>query len=375
MKGILEKLLAREGRISEKKLIAGFDGFIDTIAKPIRRSGKGREGLEYFQTIPEFGTYIAGQGHKSASIELEIVERRMGGNMPNFARAAAALGLRPQCIGMLSDVRGEPGTNAPVFRDLPGQAFSFAPAGTATALEFDDGKIFLAPRYVLPAPPQIEGLGELIRGADGIACVNWGELSFSTALWKGLRETAAMFPPARNALFLFDLYDFNRRTDEEIAEVLTLIASFSSAAVSSGGEPSLTAIRSAEGSDAAGAAAVLSLNRNEALLLGERIIGETAGLEAVARSLGQRYSIDEIIIHSHDGALVCAGNEICRVEAVPQAKPAISTGAGDTFNAAYIFARLMGLETEEVLRFANFYAGMYVSLGSRPGLRDLIPFA
>jgi sugar/nucleoside kinase (ribokinase family) len=360
MKGILEKLLAREGRISEKKLIAGFDGFIDTIAKPIRRSGKGREELGYFQTIPEFGAYIAGQSHKSASIELEILERRMGGNMPNFARAAAALGLCPGCIGMLSGDREEQGSIAPIFRDLPGTALSFAPAGSATALEFEDGKIFLAPRYVLSDLPRIEGLGELIRGADGIACLNWGELSFSTALWKELRETAVSFPPSPGALFFFDLSDFSRRTDEEIAEVLLLIASFSSSAVSSG---------------PAGRTAVLSLNRNEALLLGERIIGENNGsLEAVARSLGQRYSIDEIIIHSHDGALVCAGNEIHRVETIPRAKPVISTGAGDTFNAAYVFARLMGLETEEGLRFANFYAGIYVSRGSRPGLRDLIPF-
>jgi sugar/nucleoside kinase (ribokinase family) len=343
MKEILEKLLAREDRIKEKRIVAGFDGFIDTIAKPLKRSGNEGEPPLYFKTIEEFGTHIAGQGHKSASIEMDVIERRMGGNMPNFARGIAPLGVQLSCIGMLSDAAGN---REPLFRDLRGH--SFAPAGTATALEFDDGKLFLAPRYVPGSLPSMMSYADLLSGADCIACLNWGELSFATLLWRDLFKTCRAIR-SKVPFFFFDLSDFSRRSDDEIREALSLIGSFSSLGTT-----------------------VLSLNRNEAMLMADRIIPEKKDdSSAIARALGQGYSIGEIIIHSHEDARVCTGNETYEAKTSPIAAPKISTGAGDTFNAAYVFALVMGFSPEERLRFANRYAHRYVSQGTVSGLRDL----
>ncbi|MDR3173488.1 MAG: carbohydrate kinase family protein [Treponema sp.] len=372
---ILEKsrfteLARRTEEIKSKRVLAGFDGFIDAILKPLLRSGDGHSSGTYFKTLAEFGTYIGEHSNTSASIEMDLIERRMGGNMPNFAGAIAALGVDLSCIGMLSDHNGEVD---PVFLDLPGEVYSFAPAGTAMALEFNDGKLFLAPRYTLEESPwplienacrfpkprgelqrQAPRTGvspeELLRGADLIACLNWGELSFMDGLWRGLFDRcASLFSRDKKKLVFFDLADFSRRTPAEIQGVLTLIERFSSLRTT-----------------------ILSLNRNEALLLGEHALKTKAAKNAgIAQSVSQTYAIDEVLIHSHEDALVYTGRKAYAAETIRCPSPKISTGAGDHFNAAYAFAALMGLCFEDRLQFANQYAYTYVSTGIRPNLKSL----
>jgi sugar/nucleoside kinase (ribokinase family) len=347
------ELARRTEDIKSKRVLAGFDGFIDAILKPLLRSGDGHSPGTYFKTLAEFGTYIGEHSNKSASIEMDLIERRMGGNMPNFAGAIAALGVDLSCIGMLSDHSGKVD---PVFLGLPGEVYSFAPAGTAMALEFNDGKLFLAPRYTLEGSPwpRIEKAcrspEELLRGADLIACLNWGELSFMDGLWQGLFDRcAALFSRDKKKLVFFDLADFSRRTPAEIQGVLRLIERFSSLRTT-----------------------ILSLNRNEALLLGEHALKTTAAKNAgIAQSVAQTYAIDEVLIHSHEDALVYTGGKAYAAETTRCPSPKISTGAGDHFNAAYAFAALMGLCFEDRLRFANQYAYTYVSTGIRPDLESL----
>ncbi|GHU61263.1 hypothetical protein FACS189445_3090 [Spirochaetia bacterium] len=360
MKQIIETLIERAAA-KDRKIVAGFDGFIDTIAKVLRHSGGEGEGPRYFETIEEFGAYIAGHAHKSGSIELDIIERRMGGNMPLFARAIATLmgadhsgGLT--CVGMFSDAAGAP---EPLFNSLPGKHISYAPAATATALEFTDGKIFLFPRFVLNEPPRIEAVSELVRGADLIAFCNWGELSFASALWRSFFEAAAAEKQSRSGgsfgetssgpCFFFDLADFSRRTDREIEEVLLLMRDFSSLGHT-----------------------ILSLNRNEALLLEERILLQKGtGMDISAAALQKRYGIEDVIVHSHNDVHLCAGGILYRVAVTPITAPKISTGAGDHFNAAFAHAFLLGLAPEEQLRFAAFYASAYITQGTSPCMEDL----
>jgi sugar/nucleoside kinase (ribokinase family) len=330
------------------RVLAGFDGFVDTIAKPVMKTGGSGQPPQYFKTIGDFGTYIAGQGGKSASLELEILDRRMGGNMPNFVRGIAALGAETWAIGMLG---GEQEGLDPVFGELPGRVFSFAPAGTATALEFDDGKIFLAPRYALSGDPwplveaalekaPSPGTDALLEGADLVVCLNWSELAFMDELWQKLLEKCrALFSREKEKRMLFDLCDFSRKSRGELDRVMALLECFS-------------ALRTV----------TLSLNRNEALLL-------EPGAEdprEIARNIARRYAIDEILIHSHDGALLQRGDETFTAETALVPEPKISTGAGDHFNAAYAFAALEGRAPAERLNFAGRCAGAYISTGKSP---------
>jgi hypothetical protein len=366
MRKLLEDLIAREAGIREKRVLAGFDGFIDTIAKPVLISGA--EKTVYFKTIEEFGKYLADHGHKSASIELDVIERRKGGNMPNFAGGMAALGVSLSCIGMLAGEapRASGSSIDPIFLDIPGTKVSFTAAGTATALEFEDGKIFLAPRCTLAEAPWglIENAVDKSSGssledllnADLIACLNWSELPFSGELWQGLfKKCASLFPADKTKIFFFDLSDFSRRNDGEIEAVLLLIEQFSSLGTS-----------------------ILSLNHNEASMLDERILQkkhpapQARDLRETAVLLSQVYGIDEIVIHSHRESFAHAGNALYTTETVYVPAPKISTGAGDHFNAAYAFASLMGLPPQEKLRFATLCAYVYVSTGKTPTLKTLL---
>jgi sugar/nucleoside kinase (ribokinase family) len=358
MKKLLEKLIAQEAYIKSKRVFAGFDGSVDTIVKPIIRSGNETIPPVYFKTIAEFGKFIAGYSNKSASIEMDIITRRMGGNMPNFARAIAELGVTLSCMGMLFDNNG---SIDPIFSDLSGNIMSFAPASVAAAVEFDDGKLFFAPRYVLNADPwQLLEMSwpvplrkKLLNDSDLIACLNWGELSFAGLLWRDLyEECASIFSVDKRKYVFFDLCDFNRKTDEEIRSILNLIGQFS-------------LLRTT----------ILSLNRNEVMLLDERIFKKRirSEISAIAENIHHHYSIDEIIVHSNTVSFAFIGNENYSAETKYIAMPKISTGAGDNFNAAYAFASLMGLTAKERLGFANLYAYTYLFDGKSPGLRNLRP--
>ena len=364
---ILELMARNSGAVSRKKVVAGFDGFIDTIMKPVLKAGAETGEPVYFTSMGQFGAFISAQSHKSASIEMEVLDRRAGGNMPNFSRGAAALGIKPLCIGMLS---GADGNIDPVFSSLPGETISYAPAGTASALEFDDGKLFLAPRYTLDGSPWERigrsfaarygasgALDKRLESADLVACLNWSELAFADKLWNDLYAAcAALFCRDKQKHLLFDLCDFTRKTTDELNKILSLITQFA-------------ALRNV----------VVSLNIHEALLLEERILkkggsAETVSedrMEALGNELFALAGIDELIIHSHRKSVTVTAEGTCCSVTRFCGSPKISTGAGDHFNAAYGFALLNGLSAEERLAFANFYARAYIESGKSQNISGL----
>ncbi|MDR2477087.1 MAG: hypothetical protein LBD18_04795 [Treponema sp.] len=367
---ILEQIAHNMNVPGQKQVIVGFDGFIDTIEKPILKTGNENEQPEYFKTMEQFGAYISAQSHKSASIEMEVLDRRPGGNMPNFSRGIAALGIKPLCIGMLS---GADGTIDPVFSALPGEKISYAPAGTAFALEFNDGKLFLAPRYTLDGSPweHIEQsfsahygasgyLDCCLENADLIACLNWSELAFTDKLWHDLyQKCASLFCRDKQKYLLFDLCDFTRRTSGELKNIISLVKKFAG-------------LRTA----------VLSLNIHEALLLEERILNKYRrgkdlsedGMEELGSKIFTLADIDEIIIHSHHKSIAVTAEGVFGSMTTFCGSPAISTGAGDHFNAAYSFALLNKLSVKERLQFANFYAFTYITAGISQNIKGLREF-
>ena len=334
-----------------KRAVVGFDGFIDTIARPLRATAAAGQPAQPFETIADFGAYLVGQAGKSCSIALSIESRRLGGNLPYLSRAAGRLGLDVTCIGML----GAPAVD-PVFADMPCRTRSYAPAGEATALEFRDGKVFLAADVALPddawtlvtsAAPDAPAL---LGTADLIALVNWSELDFSHSLWEQTLAHAVEPTAADKGKFsFFDLCDCARRSAEEIDRVLRLIGRF-----------------------AARRTAILSLNENEALLCGARLLDGETDLARISAGLRQTYSVDEILIHTVRETLLDTNAGLVRRPTLYVERPVISTGAGDNFNAASCFAAVLGLAPEDRVAFANQYAHDYISLGESPTLAEVL---
>src|SRR5688572_32363554 len=72
--------------LQEKTITAGFDGFIDTIARIIKKKQE-HNPPDFFSTIKQFGEYITDKHSASFSLELEEQSIKLGGNMPIMANA------------------------------------------------------------------------------------------------------------------------------------------------------------------------------------------------------------------------------------------------------------------------------------------------
>ena len=346
-------LSERQAEIASKRVVVGFDGFIDTIVRPVRRSATAEAPALMFDTIREFGEFLTGCAEKSCSIELKVEARQLGGNLPFLSRSAGRLGLDVTCVGML----GENGTVAQPFREMPCRLYSFAAPGESTCLEFRDGKVFLASDCTLSEDPwqmvlraTEGGAAELFRSADLIALVNWSELSFSHRLWAAVFSESLDGGVEEKAKFaFFDLCDCSRKTNEEIEEVLRLIGLFSRRRT-----------------------AILSVNENEAHVIGARVLGCGSEPTQIAAALREKYGIDEIMVHTLRKSLLATPRGVTLQSTDFIEHPKISTGAGDNLNGALCFGTLMGMTDEERVRFANRYASFYVSHGYSPTLSELI---
>jgi len=343
--------------LRKKQILAGFDGFIDTIVKPVSKFNANGEH-EYFDTIASFGAFIRGHSHRSTSIQYEIMREKPGGNMPNFVLALDALSLPATAIGMLQN---ESGSIHALFRKLGKRRRSFIQAGTATVLEFDDGKIFLSPAAV-PGIDRNEDVYARVEkafpdfrdaaaAADLIAFLNWSELPFAGQLWNDIYVHALDSAAADKTRYvLFDLCDTSAKSPPEIEAVFRLIKKT--------GKRRNT---------------ILSMNKNEVLDAAGKLSGRSLNVRESAEFLFTRLCIDELVVHQHSGSIAISGREgLAEERGVLNKNPKISTGAGDNFNAAYCLASLAGLPLAEKLRFATAYSGAYVAHGASPSLASLL---
>lgn len=334
-----------------KRITVGFDGFVDTIVRPLRQSAAAGVPAAPFETIREFGEFLAGKAEKSCSIELYPVARRLGGNLPNLSCAAGSLGADVTCLGML----GRPGRPDPVFAGMPCRLYPFAPPGQSTCLEFRDGKILLAADCVLPDDPwrMVDAASggraeELLATPDLLALVNWSELSFAHGLWERTLEAVRRHPPDRKRRAFFDLCDVSRKAAEELEAVLELLGGFS-----------------------AYRRTTLSLNENEARVIADRLFPDRQAFPDMAEELRARYGMDEVIIHTIHETYLLTDWGLTRLASDFVSEPRISTGAGDNFNGAFCFATVQGLCDEDRVAFANDASRYYITHGRPASLAEL----
>lgn len=347
-----EALQSRRQEIAAKSLTVGFDGCVDTIVRPLSQAASADRPASAFPTIRSLGEFLIGKAEKSCSIELQTQARQLGGNLPYLSRAAGGLGLCVSCIGML----GTPGETDPLFADMPCKLYPFAAPMQSTCLEFTDGKVFFAPDFFLQGDAWQQVLAatdnrapQMFQSADLLALVNWSELDFAHRLWQGTLETMEGTQADKGRFAFFDLCDISRRSSGECDAVLRLMGGF-------------TKYRTT----------ILSLNENEALLAGERLLKDASTLQQIAGGLRSKYDVDEVIIHTLHQTLLATSRGMTLQPTYFVSRPVISTGAGDNFNAASCFGAVMGLEDEDRVDLANTFAHFYVSKGRSASLEELL---
>jgi sugar/nucleoside kinase (ribokinase family) len=344
--------------LERKKVTAGFDGFIDTIARIIREK-EGQQIPFLFNTIKEFGDYILEKQGASFSLELEERSIKSGGNMPIMANALGRLGIPVNCIGAL----GHPQLNT-IFNQLSPNCslYSFAEPGTATAYEFNDGKMMIAQMKAINTAGWekikeaigIETLILLYSESDMICLLNWSEIDASTNIWKGiLKEVLPRYSPGKNQIAFFDLSDCSKRNEQAIGEALDLLHQF-----------------------AKRASVILSLNKNEADIIYQSLYSKKNDIDlfATGKAIIEKLSIHTLVLHSAKEAMAFTKNEQIGVDSFFTPEPVISTGAGDNFNAGFCTGQLLELDLELSLVFANAVSGYYIRKGESPGLTDIIHF-
>jgi hypothetical protein len=355
---ILDSIVGNFERMAGKQVTLGFDGFIDIIYKVIR-SKDHDSPVTFFKTIGEFGGYISGKGEKNFSLELEEVTTKIGGNMPIMANALAQFGSLQNCVGPL----GYP-TIHPLFKEMSDNCrlFSFENPGLTKALEFNENKILLAEIGRLnsiewdsiKAIVGLERLTDLFLDSDLVCLLNWSELDNSTNWWKGILSDVL---PARSenpkrAIGFFDLADCSKRSPESIMEALSLIRAF-----------------------AKHWNVVLSLNLNEAVIVHDVLTHGTTregDIEGTGAALFERLGIDNVVIHYSKQALSWNTSGLHRAESFYLANPAISTGAGDNFNAGYCAGLLMGLNARDSLILGHALSNYYMSTGRSPSVPEML---
>lgn len=336
------------------KVLLGFDGFVDKILKPIK--SKTRENSIPFETMLEFSDYVKTKAGKSCSIDLEMVQEKLGGNMPIIANALSNLGCDTTCIGAM----GVPEIH-PAFRKMNEKChlISVSHPGYCEALEFEDGKLMLATNFDIDAlnyDKILKAVGEtnLIQyftECDAYAFLNWGELICSNDILANLMKN--ILPKcnfmSRKIMFI-DFSDFSKRKDSEVSEMVKLLNQYAEYF-------NIT----------------ISVNQNELDLLIEKLhikkTEHTSDDEIL--ELYEKFRCENFVIHLLENTKYVENNSVKTIEKEVIKDPKIITGGGDNFNAGLLFGLLLGHNIEEAIVIAGAVSCLYVREAENVSLDQL----
>jgi len=341
------------------KVAVGFDGFIDTISKPILSVSGGEK--KYFPSITSFGEHILSKASLSCCIEMDTITKKIGGNMPIYASALSSFGVNCDCIGAL----GYPKTHE-LFLNLGKniKITSIAEAGECNALEFDDGKVMLADNKevnhldfrLLRERVGKDKLIQWIEENDAFALFSWSELPGMTSVWRGfLDEILPGVHFQKEKYMIIDISDCSKRPPNEIREMGEMMKEFGQYFK-----------------------VVFSLNLNENLLVSSAFGGNFAGdpknPEASGQFVYEALNPHALVIHLLDGVLLYEADGHTFLPTKRIVSPKISTGGGDNFNAGLSLALLMDMEYKEAIAVANATGSFYVANGKSATFQELLSY-
>lgn len=360
----LSALRAARAASHAHSALVGLDGFVDTIVTPVAQRTAQGDAFTPIRSIPEFAQRIAGAAGKSTNIEFYPLMDKLGGNGPIMANALLAAGTRVTYVGAL----GRPALHA-VFHDFASRAevVSLCDPATTTAVEFNDGKLMLGQlrsldTITLESINAVMGADKLrstLAEVDLISLVNWTMIPNMTGILRSLvEEVLPTCPPRQGRIFFFDLADPEKRSREDLLEVLQIMARF-------GEFGSVT----------------LGLNLKEA----QRVYHELGfpphdesekeeDLRTIAADIRNHLGLACVVVHPRQSAACATADGTSWVPGPYTDEPLITTGAGDHFNAGFVQGQMLGLDPEACLGLGVCTSGHYVRTAESPTLDDLEKF-
>jgi sugar/nucleoside kinase (ribokinase family) len=351
------RLLSKVTQAAQTTAFVGLDGFVDEILQVVDK----RESAEKYSRLPtiaKLADRLAAAAGKSTNMELVGQITKLGGNGPIMANALASFGLKVTYLGIL----GHPNLH-PVFSDFARRAevYSIAEPGYTEALEFEDGKIMLGKHQSLKQMTW-ENIQDRFghdkftakfSGADLVGFVNWTMLPYMSDIWNSILKEICPTMKGPRRKFFVDLADPEKRTPEDIARALELIAAF---------QKYFDVILGLNEKEGFEVAAVLELKSNDR---------SPEGLLQVCREIHSRVPVESIVIHPTAYALASGPDGTAMAQGPFMPKPKIITGAGDHFNSGFCLGKLLGFSTDECLLTGVTTSGFYVRTAQSPSVPDL----
>jgi len=355
------------GKGKDLSMIIGLDGFVDEIIHLVDQ----RLDFETFTRIPTLaalGERITRAAGLSTNIERVPVQVKLGGNGPILSNALLSYGVKLTYIGAV----GRPSIH-PVFEDMASKAekvYSISDPGQTDALEFEDGKLLMGKitvlneitwerfKEIVGSPKEIAAM---IDKCDLFGMENWTMVPYMGQIWQGLIDEVFPLLSARDVkpLAFFDLADPEKRTKEDILGAMKQIGKF---------EEKFRAI--------------LGLNEKElfaiADVFGVKLPEGASQDERMRQAVMETYKhlgIYCLVVHPVKEACCCIGGEYYRVDGPFCAKPKLTTGAGDNFNAGFCLGQGMGLDPLNALALGVCTSGFYVRNAQSPTYAEVMEFA
>lgn len=356
---LIEKL--KKAASVKRPGLVGFDGFIDEVVH-VARCRTSPTDYERVRTISDYADMVRGGAGLSTSMEIVTVAKKLGGVGANMAIGLKNYGIDLTYIGTVGTSKIDE-----VFRPLQENAvvIGVAEPGRTDAVEFEDGKLIrckLLPlnavswedikRVVTP-----ERLREIVDRAQYLSFGNWSMIMRMSEIWEGMQTEVLPHVTCEGKTLFVDFADPEKRQATEIKDALRLLSRFQE-----------MGIRTA-----------LGLNKKEACEFAE-LFGLTIGdyksypLQTLTRFLAEHIHVDCITVHPVEKAACVTGGQYYEVEGPYCAKPVLSTGAGDNYNAGFSFGYLCGFDPALCLMLGAATSGFYVRNGRTATMDEMAEF-
>ena len=122
---------------------------------------------------------------------------------------------------------------------------------------------------------------------------------------------------------------------------------------------------------------VLSLNLNEAIIVHSVLTKKKQGeedLEKMCEEIFEKLNIDTVVVHTSKQSLARNTDGLHTRKSFYIQSPAISSGAGDNFNAGFCIGKLMGLETGTSLLLGHATSSLYMQSTNSPTVAEVLEF-
>lgn len=351
-----EFLKINASNLDSKKVMIGFDAFVDMIVRLVRNNN-GADGCDFFEDIGTFGEYLTTKKGKSCGIEMKERFTKLGGNAAIMSNAIGSIGVKNDCICGF----GYPSIEK-VFNEMSSNSklVTIGTPGYTTALEFDDGKIMLSlrdPVNLLDYDSIVEKLGfdtlsRYFKESDLISMVNWSCMSKFNSIWQNIIENILpSHTPNKKQIIFIDLADISDKPSQLISEGISLMEKFNEHYK-----------------------VVLGLNENETNSVYKALFpdGQDVSLTDKGSRIFNETNIDLLVVHTLKTAIAFTEAGFIEEPNLFVKRPKLSTGGGDNFNAGLCTALLLDATPEAALYIANATSGFYVRNGFSPTVKDII---